>query len=134
MTVNEGDLWAIYLGGMTKRANAFVMQTFSNFVPCQTTIMARPLIVRHKKDSCEGTFNKYSALLRNFVVSSTRRVHQGAGAVGGGHGRGLRQGAVQILRDQNTHFLENLLRHYFKTSIYGMPVHKDLYRQTKTTQ
>ena len=60
MTVNEGDLWAIYLGGMTKRANAFVMQTFSNFVPCQTTIMARPLIVRHKKDSCEGTFSEYS--------------------------------------------------------------------------
>ena len=66
MTVNEGDLWAIYLGGMTKRANAFVMQTFSNFVPCQTldnchtTILAQSLIVRQKKDSCEGTFNKYS--------------------------------------------------------------------------
>ena len=23
--MNEGDLWAIYLGGMTKRANAFVI-------------------------------------------------------------------------------------------------------------
>ena len=73
--------------------------------------------------------NKYCALLRNFVVSSTRRVHQGAGAVGGGYGRGLRQGAVQILRDQNT-YIENLLRHYFKVSIIGTPVHKDLYRQT----
>ena len=69
MTVNEGDLWAIYLGGMTKRANAFVMQTFfsksnswsgESYDNCQTTILARPLSVRHKKDSCEGTFNKYS--------------------------------------------------------------------------
>ena len=39
------------------KSNFWSGESYDN---CQTTILAQSLIVGHKKDSCGGTFNKYS--------------------------------------------------------------------------